>query len=90
VFGDISGGSSIGDGTVSASDALKILQHLDPNVDLTLTDWAALAADANHDGYITSADSDLILNHSVHAATIIQNYVLDVPDYCYYGDPVAF
>ena len=89
LFGDVAGTGVVGDGLINATDSMNVLKQLKDS--MTLGAISQLAADANHDGSITTADSDLILNHAVGKATINQNYTITtVPDECYFQNPVVF
>lgn len=58
---------------------------------IILSDISKLAADVDHNGEINSADSLTILQASTKKVIIDQDYAIaEVPDFCYFLDPVAF
>ena len=89
LFGDVAGSGVVGDGLINATDSMKVLQEIEETF---LGAISKLAADADHNGSITQADADLILNHAVGKATINQNVAITqaVDSSCYFQTPVAF
>ena len=91
VFGDITGDGivNIGDGSINAKDALKVLESVAGASQLKAL--AKIAADVDHNGKVTSNDALSINSHAAGATEIDQNYTITtVPDDCYYQTPVAF
>lgn len=90
LYGDISGGGTIGDGAILVDDALAALRHVGGTGPIT-EEFFLIAADIDHDGDIDSADSQAILNDSAQSTTIDQSYVItDIPDGLYYMSEVEF
>ena len=89
LFGDVAGSGVVGDGLINAVDSMKILQEIEETF---LGAISKLAADADHNGSISQADADLILNHAVGKATINQNVAITqaVDNSCYYQNSVVF
>lgn len=89
LFGDVTGNGEMGDGIINSSDGLVTLQYSTGKVNFGV--MALLAADANHDGVVDSSDALIIQQAATKKVTINQDYILtDVPDECYFLDPVAF
>lgn len=89
LFGDVTGNGEMGDGIINSSDGLVTLQYSTGKVNFGV--MALLAADANHDGIVDSSDALIIQQAATKKVTINQDYILtDVPDECYFLDPVAF
>ena len=66
--GNVPTGDVDNNGTIDASDALRVLQY---SVQLTeLTGDALVAADTNGDGVVNAADALLILQYSVELITV--------------------
>ena len=90
LFGDVTGNGVVGDGIINSDDALATLQDAMDKSELP-TVIAKLAADVDHDGSITSTDSNTILQAATGKITLDQSYVItNVPDECYYLNPVTF
>lgn len=90
LFGDVTGNGVVGDGEITVTDALQVLQEaIDKSV--LPTEIARLAADVDHDGEITQTDATMINQAAVNKITIDQSYVIvDVPDECVYNYDVEF
>ena len=90
VFGDLAGGGTIGDGIIHVDDALAALRHYAGTGIITYEAFF-LAADIDHDGYVTDTDATAILSAVGSPSSINQNYsITTVPDGLYYQIPVAF
>lgn len=89
LFGDVAGSGIVGDGLINATDSMKVLQEI---AETFLGAISKLAADADHNGSISQADADLILNHAVGKATINQNVAITqaVDSSCYFETPITF
>ena len=89
LFGDVAGSGVVGDGLINATDSMKVLKEVEKTF---LGAISKLAADADHNGSISQADAELILQHSVGKATINQNVAIPqaVDNSCYFQTPVAF
>lgn len=89
LYGDVAGSGVVGDGLINANDSLKVLKEVEETF---LGAISKLAADADHDNYITEDDATLILQHSVGTATINQNVAIPqaVDPSCYFQTPVVF
>lgn len=89
LFGDVSGNGDVGDGVISSADSMNVLSYSTGKI--ILSDISKLAADVDHNGEINSADSLTILQASTKKVIIDQDYAIaEVPDFCYFLDPVAF
>ena len=89
LFGDVSGNGDVGDGVISSVDSMNVLSYSTGKI--ILSDISKLAADVDHNGEINSADSLTILQASTKKVIIDQDYAIaEVPDFCYFLDPVAF
>lgn len=89
LFGDVTGNGQMGDGIINSADGLVTLQYSTGKVNFGV--MALLAADANHDGAVDSTDALIIQQAAVKKVTINQDYTLtEVPDECYFLDPVTF
>ena len=90
LFGDISGGGTIGDGLILVDDALAATRHI-AETGLITEEFFLIAADVDHDGDIDQSDSQAILNHVAQASTLDQSYVItEIPDGLYYVNEVEF
>lgn len=89
LFGDVSGNGDVGDGVISSADSMNVLSYSTGKI--ILSDISKLAADVDHNGEINSADSLTILQASTKKVIIDQDYAIaEVPDFCYFLDPVVF
>ena len=90
LFGDVTGNGTVGDGKITVTDSLAVLQDA-VNKSKLPTAIAAIAADVDHDGEITTQDSLMINQASTDKITLDQDFhIEDVPDECYYLDPIIF
>ena len=90
LFGDVTGNGQAGDGLITTDDSLPVLQESVGNAAITLQ-IARLAADVDHNGEIENNDALMIQQAALGKITINQNYTIsDVPDECYYLEPVSF
>lgn len=85
LYGDVTGGGTIGDGMIEVDDALRVLQHYAATNTIT-SSLLLIAADANHDGVVDISDAQLIIAYSVGTDEINQspNNAPELPDDVYF------
>lgn len=89
LFGDVTGSGNVGDGEITSSDSMVVLQYATDKI--TLIEILKLAADVNHDGIVDSSDALIVMQAATKKVIIDQDsLILEVPDECYYLDPVTF
>ncbi len=90
LFGDVTGGGTIGNGLIEVDDALMALRHV-AQTGLITQEFFLIAADIDHDGDVDQSDTQAILSEASHMPTISQNYTITtVPDGLYYINTVEF
>ncbi len=90
-FGDVTGGTDMGDGDLANDDATAIL-YVSAHMETFQHYIFQIAADIDNDGAITVSDAFAVL----HAVSNGDNFIYpgyslsSIPDELYYDDPVAF